>query len=126
MFAVGLLPLGLAGWRRGLAGPSFGIIGAVAVAVGFSQTGILQRNWLASTDVAHLLSADAHATRCEEMIDALLEVRLLLAPPGPQGLTVSGALWDQLPPPMQDAVLNCAQEVSGTGAGTEPVEVLRR
>ncbi len=97
---------------------------AAMVTVAFLHTGTLQRDSLASTDVTGLLGADALRGRCGEVFDALIEAGVVLAPPGPDGLIVRAAAWEQVPTELQEPIIACAQEYAGPES--EPVEVIRR
>jgi hypothetical protein len=124
LYAAALLPLALAAWRERLAPPLAAAMVAAMVAVAFLQTGTLQRGSLASTDVTDLLGTDALKGRCQEVFDALLQARVVLARPGPEGLVVNGAAWDQIPAELRDPILGCAQDTLGPDA--DPIEVIRR
>jgi hypothetical protein len=124
LYAALLAPLALAAWRERFAGPLGALMAVAMVTVAFLDTGTLQRNSLASTDVTGLLGGNALRGRCQEVFDALLQARVVLERPGPDGLVVNGAAWDQVPAELQDPILTCAQDVAGPGA--EPIEVIRR
>jgi hypothetical protein len=124
LYAAALLPLALAAWRERLAVPLAGAMFAAMVAVAFVDAGMLQQDRLASTDVTGLLGADALKGRCQEVFDALVQARVVLEQPGPEGLVVNGAAWDQIPAELKDPILSCAQDA--VGADAEPIEVIRR
>jgi hypothetical protein len=124
LYSTALLPLVVAGWRERLAGPIAVAMAVVIIAGAFLHTGTLQQGGLASTDVTGLLGANALRGRCDDVFDTLMEARVVLERPGPKGLVVNGAGWDQIPTELQQPIIACAQEYVGAEAG--PVEVIRR
>ena len=123
---MAVAPIGLAAWRGRFA-PALAAITAASIAsLVFVQTGTLQRAGLASTEVTHLLAADPLLGRCEETFQILQENNVVIGRPDEKGLVVNGALWDQLPPELQEAVLACAQQSLGAAAGTNPPPLIRR
>ena len=123
LYAVGLAPIVWLALRQTGArwlGPLFAV---VVIGLAFYQTGILRNAPLASTDVTHLVRADTPQGRCQQIFDMLLEIRVLLEQPSKNGLVVQAAAWDQLPPPVREAVVSCAQSAL---AVEEDISVIRR
>jgi hypothetical protein len=101
-------------------------MGAVIVAVALLQTGFVQRNDLASTEVSDLLVMSNSLSRCEETFEVLAQAGVFLAEPSSDGLVVQSALWDQLPQAAQSVIQQCAQELLGSGATDSGVPLIRR
>jgi hypothetical protein len=125
LFAVALAPLALAAWRPALAPGVIGLVATIILAWVFIQTGVPQRNRLASTDVSGLFSSTAFSDRCEQVMDALIEARVASARPGPAGLVVNGAAWDRLPRALQEPILSCAQQLADPENPTNRIEIIR-
>lgn len=123
LYIVALLPLGLAA-RLGTSARTIAAAYLIAVAMlAFYQTGLLSTSRLADTDVSLFPTSITEADRCDEAVDLLREAGVILDR-SPNRLIVAGARWDQLPPEIRDAVVNC---VSATlPPGNNAVEVVRR
>lgn len=106
------------------------ILGSVAVVailgVAFVSTGILQGGGTEPADVSRLLRTISPDERCQEVFKVLLDNRVLLEKPSAEGLVVNAGTWDQLPPPVRDAVEFCAKSMFEAEKGAEPFEVIRR
>ena len=126
LYAAALAPLALAARRGSLAVPIGATMSVAILAVAFLNTGTAQRGSLASTDVTHLLAADALRGRCQEIMNALIDARVVLERPTPAGLVVQGETWDQVPFQIQEAILVCAGEIVSGEPGSEPIELIRR
>ena len=108
IYGVAVTPFALMAWRPGHARWLAGLSAALVLGLCVFQTGLFQQDALASTDVARLVRQDSLQSRCKQVFDVLRENGVLLESPGPQGLVVRGAAWDQLPPPVMEAVQTCA------------------
>lgn len=109
LYAIGLAPIVFLALRPAGARWLAPLFGALVIGLAFYQTGLLRDSSLASTDVTHLVRADTAESQCQQVFDLLLENQVLLEEPSIEGLVVRGAAWDQLPPPVREAVVNCAQ-----------------
>jgi hypothetical protein len=128
IYALGLAPFVWMALRSGNARWLGGLCGALVLAIALGQTGLFHRESLASADVARFAGAGVTAGRCQQVFEVLREGGVVLEAPGPRAIVVRGEAWDQLAPPVRDAVLACVTEVSGATAddGDEPIEVIRR
>lgn len=90
------------------------------------NTGILRGSGVELSDVSRLLRTISPDDRCQEVFKVLLDNRVLLEEPDAEGLVVNAATWDQLPPPVRDAVEYCAKTMFEADEGTMPFEVIRR
>lgn len=109
LFALGLAPVVWLAMRPASIRWLGPLCGALVVGTVFYQTGLFRDGALASTEVSHLVRADTPESRCQQVIEVLTENQILLEPPGNEGLVVRADLWDQLPQPVREAVLSCAQ-----------------
>jgi len=125
LYAIGALPLGWLAIRAGRAGGIAVILGALLLALALFQTGIFNRASFASTKVENLVRADTAESRCQQVVKVLVDNGVLLANPGAQGVVVKGTAWDQLPPLIREAVMNCAQSAAG-GQSSGDIPVIRR
>lgn len=120
-YALAFAPLLLLKWSpRG--GAIVAILGVAAAGLVVTQTGLFQTDSLASTDVADLVTIDATADRCREMVQMMREGGVILEEPSDRQLTVNGELWQQLPQPIHDAVVTCV----GPSEGTAEVDIIQR
>jgi hypothetical protein len=128
IYALGLAPFIWMAVRSGGARWAAGLSGALILAIALGQTGLFHRESLASADVARFAGAGATAGRCQQVFDVLREGGVVLEAPGARSIIVRGAAWDQLAPPVRDAVLACVPEVSGATdeSDDEEIEVIRR
>jgi hypothetical protein len=100
-------------------------ISILAVAIAFAQTGALQRGNMTSTDIAGLLPAEPFTNRCKQAFDGLIEARVVLAMPTPEGLVVNSDRWNQLPANIQEAVALCASELVPE-SDAQDLKIIRR
>ena len=79
-----------------------------------------------TADVSQLLRTMPPDSRCQQAFQIMLDNRILLEQPGPDGLVVSSAAWEQLPPPVRDALEQCAETMFDPAGQAEPIEVILR
>jgi len=125
IYAIGLSPVVVLAVRPQSARWLAPLTGALIAGLAFLQTGIFQRSALASADVTHLMKTDTPQERCQEVFNVLAANGILLEKPGSEGLVVRGALWDQLPAPVREAVTVCGQ-ASGAASPDGEVPIVRR
>ena len=127
-YALALAPFVWMAFRPGAARWLAGLSGALILAIAFGQTGLLHRGSLASADVIRFAGAGEAAGRCEQVFDVLREAGVVLEAPQPQAIVVRGDAWDQVAPPVREAVLACVPEVTGNTdqSGETEIEVIRR
>lgn len=126
LYGVALVPFIWIAVRPGVAR----ILGSVTVVailgLAFVSTGILRGSGVELTNVSRLLRTISPDDRCQEVFQVLLENRVLLEEPDAEGLVVNAATWDQLPPPVRDAVEYCGKTMFEAEQGAAPFEVIRR
>ena len=125
IYAGGLVPVTWLAWRPSSAGRLFPVLAALIVGLAFLQTGVFRASSLASTDVAHFVRADTPENRCQQVFAVLTDNGVLLQDPGPEGLVVRGASWDQLPQPVREGVTACAQAALSVESA-EDINIVRR
>lgn len=64
--------------------------------------------------------------RCREIVNLLVENRIILRPPGGDRLLVARAAWQQLPEGVRDQVLSCAEQLTPERATGRPIEVVEQ
>jgi hypothetical protein len=107
LYALAFVPLVVNHWAPGKAAVLGVSIAAAAAATAFAQTGILQRDELANSNVAQLMPTDVSGSRCQKLLELLEEADVLLGEPNAGTLTVRGSLWDQIPETVRTATSEC-------------------
>jgi hypothetical protein len=99
---------------------------ALVVGTALAQTGILGAGPASPTEISRLLTAGSLRGRCEEVVRALTDAKVLLAPLDEGVFTVNGQQWDLLPPEIRDGIVRCVSEAAPGEPANEPIEVRKR
>lgn len=125
LYAVALVPFAIAALRRAWVPRLLALTALTATGISFYQSGLLHKGQLTPTDVGNLLAVDISDRRCRDVIDALIQAGAAAGRPDQAGFIVNGAVWDQLPPTLQQPVLDCASRLAYPD-GNSQIELIRR
>ena len=99
---------------------------ALVAGTALAQTGILGAGPASPTEISRLLTAGSLRGRCKEVVRALTDANVLLAPLDQGVLTVNAQQWDLLPPEIREGIVRCVAEVAPGERASEPIEVRKR
>jgi hypothetical protein len=126
LFALALLPLL---WvlrpRMGARWAVMAFSGAI-VAIAVYHTGIIAPSSTANADVANLVPQESARGRCQEVLQLVADAGIVLETAETDKLVVRAEGWQQLPPAVRDAVVDCATQLSSGGGEGGEIEVIQR
>jgi hypothetical protein len=80
---------------------------ALILAVAAFQTGILQRSWLAPTDMAVQAAARVQTDQCGEIVDLMRKSGLTIDRSDPSSPKLAGSDADQIPAEVAEILIRC-------------------
>lgn len=109
LYALGIFAVVMIGWLPGRPRKIGAVVGIASLGFVFSQTGILSRPGLSSTDVSELGPPYTSAlTRCDQLFDALRQAHVVTVEDGE--ISIQGAIWDRFPAEARDALRQCTTQ----------------
>ena len=116
LYAALLLPLAWSGRAPRLVATLYG---AIVIAIGFYQTGFLQRSSLASTSRMVVASAPLDGAECRKIVELMKESGFTVDRSDPAQPKLVGAGADEIPPQVRDILMECSNpQPSATPQGT--------
>lgn len=121
---LGLLWFGLR--RPGAMSWIAGGCGALILGVVIYQTGLITGPTVASQLPPLSSLPSASDRQCREIMTLLLQNRAILEEPRGERLVVARELWEQLPEPVRNQIVSCAEQQRPDRMQDRPLEVVQQ
>jgi hypothetical protein len=123
LYAAVLLPLAVAVWKPRAGRWVAAFYGIALLATGAFNTGWVPLRTLAPvSDVEMAMPTDAD--RCNQVLGLLEQSRVIIDRSRPDRLVVDQRGWEQLPPPVRDVIVACAERDRPAASGSDPMNVV--